>query len=219
MLKRFRMLAAVGIAVAALSTAALGAGNWSTLPVVGSSSYCASTVSGTGNLGGITGQGQGTLGSICAQTVPAGPSIVTGNEVIPADLNNPGNITSTQGGSSPTTVLLPLAAIGALPPFYQTLLPSAATNTITVSPLIGKLIILGSAALSPTTVQMPAAPIDGQTLALTANQTIGTVTISPNAGQTIDSKALVTAITPSTTGSYGYDFIYRAANTTWYRLQ
>ena len=75
-MKSLRLIAAAGIAmVAALSTAAYSAGIWSTLPMGGQSSFCASTVSGTGNLSSTTGQGQGTTGSICAQTVPAGPAL------------------------------------------------------------------------------------------------------------------------------------------------
>lgn len=68
-----------------LSTGAYAAGNWSTLPQVGQPSFCGSTVSGTGSLAGVTGQGQGTIGSICGQTIPAGPTALTGNELVPAD--------------------------------------------------------------------------------------------------------------------------------------
>ncbi len=106
-----------------------------------------------------------------------------------------------------------------MPTYYQTFGASTAINAVTVSPLISRLIILATAALSPTTVQMPASPLDGQRLQLSANQTIATLLISPNTGQTIETKALATALTPSTTVAYGYEFIYRASNTTWYRLQ
>lgn len=93
--------------LAAMAGVAWSAGNWSTLPVVGGSSFCASTVTGTGNLGGITGQGQGTIGSICAQTVPAGPPELTGAEMIPADTN-------LAGGAPPQTVVIPSALAGPL---------------------------------------------------------------------------------------------------------
>ena len=191
---------------------AMAAGLYSTLPIVGGASFCASTVSGTGNLGGITGQGQGTLGSICGQTVPAGPSVVTGNELIPADEPN-------SNGASPQTVVLTLASLNAMPTTYSAVFtPATSPNTVIVSPLVGNLEILGTAALSSTTIQFPASPIDGQQLGVTANQTIATVIMSPQTGQTIDAKAQITAITTSTTGTYGYRFVWRAANTTWYRL-
>lgn len=213
MLKRYRSAAVAAVALLVTSSIVWAAGNWSTLPIVGGASFCASTVSGTGGLGGVTGQGQGTTGSICAQTVPAGPSVVTGNELVPADEPN------TATGQSPQTVVLTLASLNALPTAYTAVFNNGtATNTIPISPLIGNLVILGSAALSATTVQFPASPIDGQQLGLTANQTIATLIMSPNTGQTIDAKAQVTALTTSTTATYGYKFLWRASNSTWYRL-
>lgn len=94
---------AIGATLAALVVApitAIGAGNWSTLPVIGGTSYCASTVTGTGGLSGVTGTGQGTLGSICAQTEPAGPPALTGSELIPADIGGASN-----GGPQQTAVI------------------------------------------------------------------------------------------------------------------
>lgn len=210
-------LLAVG-ALAASSMIAYAAGNWSTLPVVGYSSYCASTVSGTGGLGGITGTGQGTLGSICAQTVPAGPSIVQGTEVFPVDAYNPSSITASQGGASPTTYLVSLASLGALPPAYPQFSANTGTNTFTVSPLVGVVILSATTGLlSSTTMTFPAAPIDGQTLAVSSTGTITTFSVSANVGQSsFDNPTIITA---STTGSYGYKWIYRVANTSWYRLQ
>jgi hypothetical protein len=80
---------------------------WSTLPIIGGASFCASTVTGTGSLGGITGQGQGSTGSICGQTVPAGPPALTGVEMIPAD-------TQLTGGAPPQSATVPSALLGAL---------------------------------------------------------------------------------------------------------
>lgn len=99
----------VGAIAALLASAGLawGAGNWSTLPVVGGASFCGSTVTGTGNLGGVTGQGQGTLGSICGQTIPAGPPGLTGVETVPMDTN-------LGGGAPPQTVVMPTALLGPL---------------------------------------------------------------------------------------------------------
>jgi hypothetical protein len=104
MSKRKYLLAA-GLVAALGIPLAWAAGNWSTLPIVGGSSFCASTVTGTGGLGGITGQGQGSTGSICAQTIPAGPPFLTGNELVPAD-------TLIGGGASPQTVVIPLPMFG-----------------------------------------------------------------------------------------------------------
>lgn len=96
-------MAAAFLAVA--GTLALAAGNWSTLPVVGGASFCASTVTGAGGLGGITGQGQASTGSICGQTVPAGPPALTGSETFPADTN-------LAGSAPPQTVVIPVGVLG-----------------------------------------------------------------------------------------------------------
>lgn len=86
--------------LAVMSSAVVAAGLFSTLPIVGNGSFCGSTVTGTGNLGGITGQGQGSSGSICGQTVPPGPPVLLGGELIPAD-------TGLSGGAPPQTVTIP----------------------------------------------------------------------------------------------------------------
>jgi hypothetical protein len=220
MLKRLKGAAVGCAALAIASTALYAAGNWSTLPVVGGASYCASTVSGTTGGSGITGQGQGTGASLCAQTVPAGPSIVTGNEVIPMDFNNPASITATQGGVSPTTGLLTLASLNALPTAYPQFGNSTNPNTFTVSPLVGAVYLSATTgSLSSTQMQMPANPIDGQQLRLSSANNIATILISPNTGQTIGVDAKVTALTVTLTGSYGYTFFWQAATSTWHRLQ
>lgn len=100
-MKRFRTLAVAGVAVAAASTLAIAAGNYLTYPIVGSPSFCASTVTGIGGQGGVTGQGQGSTGSICAQTIPAGPPALTGNELIPVDTG----IATPASATIPTSLL------------------------------------------------------------------------------------------------------------------
>lgn len=100
-----RMALALGLVAVLGVPLSFAAGMWSTLPVVGGSSFCASTVTGTGGLGGITGQGQGSTGSICGVTVPAGPPAITGVEIFPAD-------TQLTGGAPPQTVAVPIGSLG-----------------------------------------------------------------------------------------------------------
>jgi hypothetical protein len=210
MLKRYLLVA--GFAVTIASTAVYAAGNYSAYPIVGGSSFCLSTVGVNGQQGN-TGQGGGSAGvagSYCAQTVPAGPTILTGTELIPAD-------TGLAGGAPPQTVVITPASLNALPPQF-TVGSAAGAQTITLGNLVGSLIITGTGALSSTTVVLPPNPIDGQQLAVSANQTIATFSLSAPVGFSQDAKAQPTALTPSTTGSYGYRIIYHAANTTWYRL-
>ncbi len=112
-MKRFRILAVAGIAVAIASSAVLAAGNFLTYPIVGQGSRCIATISGaggfnsagTGGGGGATGQGQASSGSLCAQTLPAGPPFLTGNELVPAD-------TQIGANGNPQTVTIPVTMLG-----------------------------------------------------------------------------------------------------------
>lgn len=96
------------ILAAAGSTVAYSNGFWPTLPIVGNPSFCGAIVGASNIQGGTTGQGVGAVGSggvYCAQTVPAGPTAITGNELIPAD-------TGLGGGAPPQTVTIPSGMIG-----------------------------------------------------------------------------------------------------------
>jgi hypothetical protein len=218
MLTRYRGAAVGAVALILSSTILWAAGNWSTLPIIEGNSYCASTVSGTGNLSGATGQGQGTLGSICAQTVPAGPTAVTGNEVIPADLYRPDVSPPAAGlGGQPQTALVTMANLNALPLTVSTV-PTSTLTTLTAVNQTGGYIAHSTATVSAVTVNLPPSPVDGQQFAFSADQIITTLLItSPTAGVTVTKQP--TTITPSTTASYGYRWMYNAAATNWYRLQ
>lgn len=225
MLKRLKG-AAVGCAALVITSGVLyAAGNYSTYPIVGGAAFCASTVSGaggfnaagTGGGGGATGQGQASSGSLCAQTVPAGPPIVTGNELIPAD-------TIIGSGGNPQTVVLTLASLNALPIPVTTVTTNP--QTVAVNPLAGGAFLhLGSGAgvgtvMTAVTVDLPAAPIDGQQFAVSADAVVTTLTMTAlNApvGVTISNNP--TVVTPSTTAAYGYRFRYSTALNAWSRLQ
>lgn len=184
--------------VAVPLTAAYAAGLWPGLPLVGGSAICSSTSTGVS-------------GQVCTTTTPAGPSIVTGNETVPADTN-------LSGGRAPQSVRMSMASLNALPVTYSsTLSPASATNTLTATTTTGGFIVLGSGALSPTTINLPPSPIDGQEFKLSSNVTIASLTVAAPGGASISNNP--TALTVSTTAAYGYQFRYNSANTTWYRLQ
>lgn len=202
MIKRTRVMLAAGLLTAALgSVAAFAAGNWSTLPIVGGSSFCASTVTGTGSLGGITNQGQGTTGSICAQTVPAGPPSLTGAEQFPAD-------THITGSGPPQTVVVTTCQMGA--GAYS--LVSATAGADTIANQVCYYLIDGLGAVAALTVTMPSAPLDGQILRIGSTIAVTTLTMSAAAGQTLKGAA-----TSATANAAVGAWIYRATNTTWYR--
>lgn len=216
-MKRFRVTVAAGLIAAAGITSVLAAGNWSTLPIVGGAAFCTSTSSGVtlpagqGPYGVVPGSTQGTGNSVCGPSAPIGPSIVTGNELVPAD-------TLLPNSASPQTVTLPMASFNALPLFFITNL-SAGTTAITMDNNQGGIIIDSTGTITQTTITMPAAPIDGQQFVLDSNKSITTLVIAPASGQTIATEALTTGLTVSVTAPYGYGYVYHAANLTWYRLR
>jgi hypothetical protein len=86
------LLGAAGLLAAAV-TVAFAAGNWPDYPQVGQPSFCTSNVTGVNAAGNIS--------TVCAQTVPAGPPALTGNELVPADT----------GLQTPATVTVPLGML------------------------------------------------------------------------------------------------------------
>ncbi len=105
-----RSAVAALIAALGMTTYAIAAGNWSTLPVVGNPAFCGAIVGSSNVQSGTTGQGTGTTtgsnGVYCAQTIPAGPASLTGSELIPAD-------TVQAGGAPPQTVTIPSGLLSA----------------------------------------------------------------------------------------------------------
>lgn len=66
--------------------------------------------------------------------------------------------------------------------------------------------------LATGTLTMPASPVNEQVVTVTSTQTITALTHSPNTGQTL--KGALTTIAVDGNASW----IYRTANTTWYRV-
>ena len=204
----------LAVGVLAASTAVYAAGNYSTLPIVGSASFCVSTVgvNGQQSATGTGGGAAGTAGAYCAQTVPAGPSILTGSELIPAD-------TGLASGAPPQTVTVPMASLNALPITVSTVVSSAIT-ALTATNLTGGIILHSTGTISQVSITLPATPIDGQQFAVSADQTVTALSMltasTATAGQTVTKTP--TALTSSTTATYGYRFMYNAAGNNWYRL-
>ena len=173
-------------------------GNQIGYPIVGGASYCGSF----GNNG------------VCNQTTPAGPSIVTGNETIVANTNLP-------GGQNPQTVLLTMADMGALPYLYVA--GPLTSGTTTLTNLVGTLILDPTQAIAAYTVSfpLPATLTDGQILRIAASHTITTLTLTAGTGTTLSNTPTTigqTACTASS-GACGFEYIYSAPVTEWFRLQ
>jgi hypothetical protein len=137
------LLGAAGLLAAAV-TVAFAAGNWPDYPQVGQPSFCGSNVTGV--------NAAGNTSTVCAQTIPAGPPALTGNELIPAD-------TTLQ---TPATVTVPLGMLSTFgsnvlvgADFGQALWQrgttpiSAATPTSSTYGPDGWYVILGNGAAAP----------------------------------------------------------------------
>lgn len=194
------------VGVAGYITIAYAAGLFPNFPIVGGATYCAGTSnSATGTIIGlVTG---------CPNQVPAGPTVLTGNEVIPAD-------TRLSSGANPQTVLITPASLNALPITVSSGAQNTANNLFSPTNKSGGILMiggLGSNKFSPTDVTLPPNAIDGQQFAFSADTTIATLKFSPASGDSVVNSPSV--LTVSTTGSYGYRFMYNLAGKIWERLQ
>lgn len=189
----FAVIACTSLALSQGTLSVGGTGFWPNWPIVGQGSYCSST----GN------------NSVCTNTVPAGPSGLTGRESFPA---NTGNTTS-----GPANVLVGPASLNALPLSFTSVINSG-TNSITASSLSGGTYLISGGTIALATVWLPPAPINGQQYLISANQNITSLSVQVGtAGQLISNAP--TALTTSTTSPMGYELRYDLTNTTWRRVQ
>jgi hypothetical protein len=217
-LRRTAFAAAILAAIAA--PVAYGAGMFSTLPGIGGASYCASTVTGVtlpaaqGPFGVSPGSTQGTGVGICGQTVPAGPAVFAGTEVVPFDVQAPGT-SATAGGAQ--TALVNVNQLGQGPVVDNNV--AGATQTI---PNGTQWFVLDTNTPATVTVTLPAVAVEGQEVHVVCGIAIATtLTISPNTSQTI--KAGPAAGACAAGAVFGFRFV-AAANgalvaNTWLRIQ
>lgn len=190
------MFKKIGLTLFALATicGVATAQMWSNFPQVGGAAYCITYVNG-----------------VCQQTVPAGPSVVTGNETIPADTN-------LSNGRSPQTVKMSLASLNANPLTFQTITPGSAFYAYTLANTSGGIVFSASGTISDARVTAPAAPIDGQQVLIGSSHTVTALQFIANTGQTL-AVTTPTVLTASTSAPQGYKWVYHAADAKWYRLQ
>lgn len=185
------------LALLALSVPALaqGSGFWPNWPVISGSSYCVTTVNGT-----------------CTATVPAGPSVLSGNETVPANYGSQSNSTT------PNNVLVNMASLNALPiSFVVVTTPPTGISAANIS---GGVVYTSATTITSANISLPASPIDGQQYRVSANQTITTLSVAAGSSTTsMGTNVAPTTLVPSTTTVQGYTFRYNLADTKWYRVQ
>lgn len=104
-----------------------------------------------------------------------------------------------------------VATTGVVTSGYQRIVPATGFSQ-TISNNVAMLILKPAAALATGTITMPATPLDGQRVTIATSQTITALTLSPNAGQTING---TTTTLPANTS---VAFVYIATDTAWYKL-
>lgn len=166
-------------------------------PIVGGAAYCSSTTNGA-----------------CTNTVPAGPTVLTGNEQLPAN-------TELANGRSPQNVLVTPASLNALPLTYPTT-TGLATIAISASNLSGGVMIVSGGTLTLVNISLPSAPIDGQQFAVSSNRQITAlrIAVTPGSGASFGSSIAPTVLSLNTTGGpMAYRLVFHSADLNWYRLQ
>jgi hypothetical protein len=133
-------------------------------------------------------------------------------------LNNNGVMYASSGltfnsSSGQLTVSKNLSVGGATADASHSIQTPVAGFSITIGNKVGTLTLTPAGTIASGTITLPAAPINGQVIHITSTQNITTLTIAPNAGQTLANAIHMIAATAPV--SYMYD----APGTKWYRVQ
>lgn len=207
-MKRAKIALVAGLALLATSflttmTLTTVAAFFPGFPIVGGAAYCVSFV-----MNPLTGAATTTCNG---PTVPAGPTVITGNETWPIDTN-------LSQGRAPQTVLVKSAALGVGPYQYNAPLTGA---SLTVQPTDRRMILEPAATIATLTITLPAATllVDNQQWGVCSTQVVTALTITPGAGTTVSNTQTATIVPAATGAASCAQWIYRQANTNWYRTQ
>lgn len=186
------MLAIIALFAVGIANAQMGtfAPNF---PIIGGNSYCSSTVNAT-----------------CVNTVPAGPA-VTGAETVPAD-------TGATQGVQPQSGKFSILTLGGGTLDYSA---PVTGDTTTAAYTTRQVIVNPAGTIANLTLVTPASTnlLNGQRLGFCTTQIITTLTTTAGSGTTL-SNAPTAMLVPVATGAAScVEWIYRTANTTWYRVQ
>lgn len=147
---------------------------------------------------------------VCNQFQPAGPATLTGNETVAADTNIQ--------GTGINTVAIDITSLGAGPYLYNAPLTGA---SITLTAQTRRLVLEPAGTIAALTVVWPAAAglVDNQLMGICSRQVVTALTTTNGTGATVlDAPTALTA--PLTTGAAScVEWVYRIANTSWYRVQ
>lgn len=201
MLRKTKLALVAGLSLLA-TAAAIANGIWYGFPIVGGAAYCTSFV-----MNPLT----GAVTTTCnGPTTPAGPTVMTGNELIPAD-------TQLSQGRQPQTVLFKPASLGVGPYQYNAPLTGA---SLTVAATDRRMILEPAGTIATLTITLPAAAllVDNQHWGMCSTQIVTALTITPGSGTTVSNTQTATSVPLGTGAASCPEWVYRQANTTWYRI-
>lgn len=148
----------------------------------------------------------------CSQFRPAGPTALTGAETVPADTN-------AASGAQPQTIRIPILALNAGPYQYNAPLTGASVTVLSTS---RRLVLEPAGTIAALTLAFPAATAlqDNQTFGLCSRQVITALTVTNGTGTTVlDPPTAMSATSAAPNATNCYEWVYRVANTSWYRVQ
>lgn len=105
-----------------------------------------------------------------------------------------------------------IAITGMVVSGYQYSAPIAGATVTVTAGLISKLVLNPAGTLATLTVTLPATPADGQTCRVGCSQIVTTLTLNAPGGATVSNSPAAFAAGGSC------EFLYRTADTTWYRI-
>jgi hypothetical protein len=152
----------------------------------------------------------GVLATMNASLPSVSAALIADNgaETVPVALFQVNGVTKVQVDTSGNLISVNARADAGYS--YQT--PSTGFS-ITLGNTTFTTILDPAGTLATGTITMPASPVDGQMVQFSVSQIVTTLTVAANSGQSIkDAPTTVSA-------GGGFRYIYRLANTTWYRLQ
>jgi hypothetical protein len=118
---------------------------------------------------------------------------------------------------SPNNIVVSNNVVSGALGFLKSTQSPVAGFAITIGVGVRTLLLTPAGVLATGTITLPAGAVDCQEVTITSSAEITALTVSPNAGQSVN--APPTTLVPRTTGPYGYSFIYDLAATTWFRTQ
>ena len=224
-MKRFyRKVAVVGALLAiVVAPLAYAGGLWFGLPVMGGAAYCS----------GSTTAGPPGTAAVCNTIAPAGPTGLTGQELVPSDLNPQGTQAGYPGpGNANAGIqsgLVPIAnvASGAYQ-FINPLTPNV-TATYTINNGVTNVLVVPTGTQTYNAFLLPLTPTDGQIVRLSSNATITTVIVTTGIGSTasVDTPTKVfsplvpnaaTVLNATSQTTIGFSYLYDLAQNRWFRL-